>query len=66
MDQSNKKVLNKKQMSKNKVPCPSQTPLLSTSHYRSLGPHYHFGSWCPWILKLPILNLIGLINITEI
>ena len=27
-----------------KVPCPPQTPLLSTSHHRSLRPHYRFGT----------------------
>ena len=48
-----KKVVNKKQqngvkkfkkMSDKKEPCPPRTPLLSTSHHRSLRPHYRFGS----------------------
>ena len=48
-----KKMVNKKtkkvvkkilKMSDKKVPCPPHTPLLSTSHHRSLRPHYRFGS----------------------
>ena len=33
-----------KKMSDKKVPCLPHTPLLSTSHHRSLRPHYRFGS----------------------
>ena len=39
---SGKKKIKKKK--DKKVPCPPQTPLLSTSHHRSLRPHYRFGS----------------------
>ena len=47
---SGEKKQKEKKMSDKKVPCPPHTPLLSTSHHRSLRPHYRFGSQCPWIL----------------